>query len=219
MGVTLDNSYSTMVDSSGSTSFSYTAASGSQMYVLTSFNVSAITYNSVSLTKLIEFEPSINDGNQQQMRVWYLSNPASGSNTLATTVSGQDTCSVVTFTGMSSTQQHDYLTRFSNNGTINTQVSALNLGHSTTAYNSYMLLFAIGSSGTLVAGSDTTLIVNHDSIFTRSSAIHISTNVVSSPGSITLENQRSSGSTFMSIIAMPISPVFESSGSFMNYFI
>ena len=219
MAIAVDNSYGTIVDSTGSSSFSYTAASGSQMYVLTSEVVTAVTYNSSSLTKIIDFEPAIHDGNQQKIKVWYLSNPSSGSNTLATTLSGQDTCSVVTFTGMASVQQHDYLTRYSNNGTINTQVSTLDLGHTTTAYNSYMLLFAMGSSGTMVAGSNTTKITGHDSLFTRSSAIHRSTNIVGTPGSVTLENQRSSGSTFMSIIAMPISPVFESSGSFMNYFI
>lgn len=97
---------------STSTSFSHDSGSGSDRLLIVrvcghrtaAWTVDAVTYNGVSLTKFTDGSIGYNYGDSQWIRVeyWYLVNPASGSNTVAITVSdapGRPGYIATTYTG------------------------------------------------------------------------------------------------------------------------
>lgn len=88
-------------DYAGGSSFSWShTCTGSDRGLLvgvmawqnTSEVVSSITYNSVALSKEISLDPGSRSGDGHFVEIWSLANPASGSNTIAVTMSASTTC-------------------------------------------------------------------------------------------------------------------------------
>lgn len=110
MAIAYDNSaVSDASDGSGccgNYSFSYTCSGTDRLLVViatgdSSQQTTAITYGGVSMTSLTEYSANNTGGaNLQQVEVWYLINPASGSNTLSVSRNGYGRLAVASYTGV-----------------------------------------------------------------------------------------------------------------------
>jgi hypothetical protein len=220
MAIAYDNS------ASGSTTggtVAYTTASGASMFVVTDVNCTAVSYNSVSLTNVIDYTPAISDGNGNRVKIWYLESPASGSNNISFTVSsGTIAWACATYTGVSPSQPEANTTNTPNNGTNNIQVASTSTSVTTLTNNAWVVVFIVGDNNspqTFTAGASTTLRTSYGSLSSRSIGILDSNGTVSPAGSRTLNINWSSGSGFVSTVIVSVAPKFVSSGGFMPYFI
>ena len=110
MAIAYDNSaVSDASDGSGccgNYSFSYTCSGSNRLLVViatgdNSQQTTAITYAGVSMTSLTEYTANNTGGaNSQVVEVWYLVNPASGSNTLSVSRNGYGRLAVASYTGV-----------------------------------------------------------------------------------------------------------------------
>jgi len=210
MAIALDNSATfTFVGGSTSTSYTMTALSGKLLLVTTTFKVTAITYAGVSMTQYVHFDPPISDGNQQQINVYSLTNPASGSNTLALSVAGDGICGIVSYSGVASSQPEAYITASSNNGINNTLVGSLASSVTTLTNNAWSVMFSRGGNNfprTFTAGTGT-LRQSAEFIFGDGCVGIIDSNGPVSPaGSSTLQANWTSGSGFVSNVIVSIAP-------------
>jgi len=211
MAIAYDNSDSFMADQTGTHTKSFTVATGACLFVVGSQHLSSITYNGASLTKLTDFTPAITDGNEQIVKVFWLSNPSSGSNTLDCTVSAGNTSpiSMISYTGLdTTTQPENSSNKFTNNGLANTQEATLSNSVSTSTNNAWTVLFAVISTGTqtVTASTGTLRTATGVTIYSNSAGI-IDTNAPISPtGSSTLVNGISSGSAYMSNVMYSLKP-------------
>lgn len=213
MAITYDNSASFTCVGSGTTSTSYTMSTGDNGYLIVNAGplITAFTYGGVSMTKDIDFEPSIHDGNQQRVNVWVLANPPTGSNTLQATIGGSDNeqVGIVSYTGLNtSVGIEDYVTAFSNNGTNNTQVGTLATSLTPLTDNAYVVMFSRGAnSGRTFTATQGTLRVSSSSILTNSQGIIDKGSPTSPISAVTLEATWSSSSGFISNVIMALRPV------------
>jgi len=206
--IAYDNSDNFVSIFGGVTSVSYTCATGSSLFVVGSSNTTTATYNGVNMTLVINFVPSISDGNQQPVKVFWLANPTPGSHTLDTVVTGDETIGIVSYTGLSTAIQPEASnTAFSNNGLNNTQVVSLATSVATLTDNAWTVLFSVGSANrTFVAGIGTLRTTNDGQLLARAVGIIDSNSPISPAGNSTLQADWSSGSGFLSVVIFSISP-------------
>lgn len=213
MDITYDNSASfTFISGSMSTSFTIGSGTGRVLLVTTSFRVTGITYNSISMTEVVTFAPSIIDGNQQNMRVWRLNNPSSGSNTLAITASGDGTCSIISFSNVNTDvyQPVGNATGYSNNGVNNTQVVSLSTSLSTSEDRMVTVLCSRGSNSTRTFVSNGTGTFRTSSVYIfgdGTAGIYDSGAIITPAGSSTLTSTWASSSGFISNVIISLSPI------------
>lgn len=211
--IAYDNSASFTSVGSGTTSVSYTCSSSTGRYLVVGAGsfITAITYAGVSMTKLVDFEPAIQDGNQVHINVWGLANPASGSNTLATTISSSDNeiIGIASYTGVNPNSEPEiYETYYSNNGVINTQVVSLSGSVTTITDNAWSVMVTRGTnSGRTFTASAGTLRTSDTSALSKSEAVIDSNAAITPAGSSTLTADWSSGSGFISNVIMSFKPL------------
>ncbi len=189
-------------------SFSFTSAVGAHMYVETEIGVTAITYGGVALTNIINFEPSIHDGNQQRIKIWELVSPASGANNFVITA-GVDTYAfgVITFTGARTSQPDNENDQFSNNGTANTAVATFNSTVNVNSDGCWPVTFIMGGNNAprdFTAGASTTLRATIGDVNTKSLAI-LDKNAISNNGDTpTIISNWSAGTGFVSTVTLSV---------------
>lgn len=226
MAIAFDNAGSFVAISPGTTTASFTVASGGFLVVAGGQYLSAATYAGVSLSSLVSCSSTIIDGNGQTINAYYLANPSSGSNTISVTVPGgaNETICYASYTGVysSGTIPEASNTRFSNNGLNNTQVTSLNQTVTTVTDNAWTLMFGYGGNNSprvLGAGTGTTArATNNGNGLAGACCILDSGGAVSPAGNSTLEAAWASGVGFVSIAMVSIPAQFPSAGSFIQYF-
>lgn len=157
MAIAFDSKTASTTSASATLSFSHTCSGTDRiLFVISTANGSAftttgVTYNGVSMTKAHELR--ITTGPIQYM--WYLLNPASGSNTVTITNSGSVTAgSAISFNGVSQTGFPD---ASSTNGSASA-TSSYNTTITTVADNCFILSTSRMNAGnTLSAGANTTV--------------------------------------------------------------
>lgn len=220
MAITYDNSATFLLIGSGVTSTSYTCGTNASLLVNTSRKVTSITYNGVSLTNIIDFVPSITDGNEVPIRVWFLANASSGSNTLAFGIlsTDDDNIAIVSYTGIDKSGQPEANdTDFSNNGLNNTQVLFLASTITTLTDNAWSVMFTRGGNNfpnVFTAGTGT-LRVTYASLFGDSIGIIDNNGPVSPAGNSTLQADWSAGTGYMSNVIMSFAPASPFTGQMM----
>lgn len=217
MAIAYDNSANfNFTGANPSTSFTCSSASGRILLVNTSFNVTAATYGGVSMTKVINFSPSIIDGNEVKVNVYRLINPASGSNTLAFTTTGDGSAGIISYTGVDDAvyQPIENATGYSNNGVNNTQVGSLATGVTTTKDSSWVVLFTRGGNGfpNTFSGARTT----GTYIFGDHAQGIYDSGPITPTGSPTLTATWSSGSGYISNVIISLSP--SNLGGLLSFF-
>jgi hypothetical protein len=225
MAIAYDNSATTdYVSGTATQSFVVSSSSGRCIVAAAPFNVSGITYAGTAFALAASFDPPINDGNDQPIKVWVLLGAASGDNNIVITGSGDGTVSYVSYTGVKQVSNPEASdSKYSNDGFNNTQVVSLNHSLATSTNNSWTVLCAKGGNNTQNFGTSTsgTFRTSGWRLFGQGTmGIYDSGAAITPAGtSSTLEAKWVSGSGFVSIIIMTLAPEFESSGSFMPYFI
>lgn len=208
MAIAYDNSLAQRV--LNGSSFSYTAATGSHMFAVTETNVTAITYGGFSLGNIINFTPSIHDGNENTVLVWEIVSPLSGANNFSISAGvNAYAFAVVTYTGLEGSQPNASNNQFSNNGSNNTQVTTLPASVTSTVDNCWAVTFVVGgnnASRTFVAGAGTTARASTGGLDTHSIGILDGNGVISPAGATTLNPTWSSSSGFMSTVTLALSP-------------
>ena len=213
MAIAYDNSASFTSVGSGTTSVSYTCSSGNDRYLIVGAGsfITGITYAGVAMTKIVDFEPAIHDGNQVHINVWGLANPASGSNTLATTIGVGDNeiIGIASYTGVNPNSEPEiYETFYSNNGLINTQVVSLSGSVTTITDNAWSIMVTRGTNaGQTFTASAGTLRTSDTSALSKSEAVIDSNAAITPAGSSTLTADWSSGSGFVSNVIMSFKPL------------
>lgn len=201
----------------------YTIGTESYRYLFAcgSGNLTSATYNGVSMTKIIDYEPSIHDGNQQKVVVYGLANPDSGTNTFTPGMSGNGTISMVSYSGVDSVQPEDTNEDFTNDGSSNTQATTFSTSITTVSNNAWTVMFSSGGNNLqTMTATQGTLRVSGIYIFGDGARTIIDSNTsYGSPTSSTLEATWAASSGFMSNVIISMKPSFESKGTFMPYFI
>lgn len=216
MAIAYDNSktYNFSAGSS-STTFVMSAVVGGILLAVTSTKVTACTYNSVSLTKVVDFEPSINDGNQVHVNVWRLTNPATGSNTFDVTHAGDGTVVLASYTGVDEIYQPiENATAYSNDGVNNTQVLSLTNTITTSKDKSWVILCARGvnSTNTFVAGGGTIRVTGNFIFGDGAGGIYDTNGPVTPAGNQSMTSTWSASTGFTSNVIISLSPKNESGG-------
>lgn len=210
--ISFDNAASGKMDSAGTHSLNFTCAVGARLYVLTQNRTTAVTYNGVSLTKIINYVPQFLGGHLSDMNLWYLSNPASGSNTLDVTLTGAEFVAVVSYTTVKETGYEAYNANTANDGTNQIQVASLSSSVTTLTNNAWTVLFAQGSNNAPrdFQSGGYTLRTTFGDVATDSVAIYDSNGAITPAGSSTLVSTWTSGSGYESniILSLPLDPQF-----------
>jgi hypothetical protein len=200
--------YLNFSSTSGSKSFDAGSGSDRVMFVATTNNSGtdggfAVTFNGASFTQI----GTITVAGIGTMRLWYLINPASGSNTWAVsrTNTGDTWCLAIVYEGASQIQQGD---------TYHTQAHAATSMQNTltTPADNCWTLEVIGSNRTQTAGSGTAFRVNNTAPF----AFFDSNGAVTPAGSNTLTVAQSD-TTAAGSIMVAIRPV-AAVGNTSNFF-
>lgn len=212
MAIAYDNSTSGRVVDTNTASF--VVASGATLFVVTEYVCTGITYNSVALTNIVDYDPAI-DSNSVRVKVWKLDNPDSGTHNLSFSVGGgvATSFSAVTYTGLrpSQPEANNNDKSFTTTPSLaSTQVSSFTSSVTTIKDNAWAVMFILGgnnASQTFTAGASTTLRASHGDLSTSSSGILDSNGVVSPAGSRSLVANWSSGSGYVSSVTVSIAPV------------
>jgi hypothetical protein len=157
MAIAFDSKTATTTSATASLSFSHTCTGTDRiLFVITTangaaFTTTGVTYNSVSMTIASSFR--ITTGPIQY--IWYLINPASGSNTIQITNSGSVTAgSAISFNGVKQTGFPD--ASITNSGA--TGSTSYNSTVTTIADNSFILSSSRTNAGlAFTAGANTTV--------------------------------------------------------------
>lgn len=201
---------------SGGGSFSLTS-SGSDRYLIvySSQNITAITYNGVSLTNIKTYTPSFPSGtNCPPLKLWGLANPDTGANTLAPSGTGFVVAAIysgVAPGGIEATYDED---------SANNQVTTWTGTVTTLSPNAWTVMGVRCNNTTndFNAGASTTKRASNTGVSDPSLAIFDSNAAISTPSSSSLNSSLTSSSGFMTSITISLQPVFESKGSFLQYF-
>lgn len=214
MAIAFDNAKDyTFTSTNDSTTF--TVGTGENRYLLATTKgdggqVTQISYNGVNMSKIYSFVDPISDGNGNNIYVWGLANPASGTNTFQlTNGSGSGSIGIVSYSGVDQGIQPEgtVITNYSNNGTNNTQVTQLSSTVTTTTDNAWAVMFVRGSNAlrTFVS-SDGNLRTTGVFIFGDGCEGIIDSGAVSPAGNKTLTASWDSGSGFISEVIMSLKP-------------
>lgn len=150
------------VSSTGTVSFDVGSASNRYLFVFTTSDASAVTYNSVALSVLTTLTNTHGSGSTDgpSVKMWGLANPTSGTNTLAVTTTlstggRNDIATAIAFSGVDPTQPSSYNTYY----TTDTYVTAKTISTATVVNNSWLMAGFCGwcpTGGSFSAGSSTT---------------------------------------------------------------
>lgn len=140
----------------GNNSFNHTVTGSNTILFLLNMGVvgastglSAATYNGVALTKITESQVPTN----RAIDVWYLVGPASGTNSLAVTFTGDELdCVAISYTGAAQTGQPDAST-----SSTGTSVTSLTETLTTTADNCWLVSIFGGNAFIPTAGTNATV--------------------------------------------------------------
>lgn len=173
--------------SRSSMSGSFTCSGNDRVLVVFAYcdgnvDATAVTYNSVSMTQVGTYSAIGN----RRMTAWYLIAPATGSNTIAVTMSGTQycACNAVSFTGANQSGQPHATNKYSTTDTVGTTYDTSAL---TTTVNTMIAMGWDNYGSTGVAGTNTTgLTTGADLATFRSSGVR-------SAGSNSLQVTMSSG--------------------------
>jgi len=172
MAIVLDNSDGTHSITTSSTSFAYTCTGSNLLLLVTvgvddsgTVDVSSITYNGVGLTNA-NANGNYNLQNKHS-RIWYLINPATGSNTLAITLTGDPSdiavIGVISLTGVHQTTPIDVA-----GGTTNANGTSLTKSLTAAATDEWQVSVVTEDTEALTASTNqTTRFTNTDSSFSR----------------------------------------------------
>lgn len=200
MAIVFDNATGNGFANATTTSFSHTTGSGSNRFLFfatwsgaaTTGNITSVTYAGVSLTKYVEYD--IGDGTI--LSVWYLINPATGSNTLLGTATSSQVweAMVSTYSGVKQSGFPDANTNNNSSGSVTNSVTSI-------ADNCWHLC-ATGSQGVPGAstGSTQRIVQNQAGIFDSNGVIHPAGN-----NSMTLTT--SPGGRQIGVVGVTISPI------------
>lgn len=207
-------------NSSGGSSYSYNhTCTGSNLYlfVATSTNATAVTHDGVSMSLLRTYTPTFPPGtNCVPIKVWGLQNPATGLKSITVT-SGTDASVACSYTGLSPAPNETYIESDSAGNQVSTQIDTI----TTITPNAWHITFIIGANNfpnTFSAGSGTTHRVSRTSFTSHAIGILDSGGAVVTPSSHNNVCNWTSSSGFLTIVGFSIAPVFESKGSFLQYF-
>jgi hypothetical protein len=167
MAIAFDNSASTYYGSAvGSFTYSYTTTGTDrglfvELYYQNSSTVSAITYNGVTMPSVVS---PLDTGGGERHGMWYLANPASGSNTLSVTfsISTGYVAIISSYTGVNQYTPIGATRTETGLETGTTYAEAL----TTTRDNSWILWGTREYAGrTITAGTDTTLLQRENTVY------------------------------------------------------
>jgi len=187
MAIAFDNATSY---NGGTGTFSHTTSSspGGYMVVVTENTVTAVSYNSVSLTLTTNYSWSF--GN---LKIWTLSNPSSGANDISITSGVSTNVVAATYTGLGTTQPEASANNQVGNG--NTSITS---SVTTLTNNAWVLGFCVYSTSTnnQNAGSGATKRISIAGAVSGGGSLGIydSNGVVTPAGSYSMTMNASSGS-------------------------
>lgn len=218
MAIAFNNSASvTITGTSGSVNIN---CSGSNRYllVMTGANATSVSHNSVAMTNIRTYTPVFPSGtNCPPIKIWGLHNPDTGSQAIdVTNPSGATYVAAVCYTGVAPGGIEAYYEEDSANNQVSTWTGTV----TTITPNSWRLMFVClaNNSAGFTAGGGTTERIDVSGISSNPLGIYDSNSAITTPASGTLTVTPTSGSGFFSSVTVSLSPVFESSGSFLQYF-
>lgn len=194
--------------------------SGDDRYLIvaTNQNATAVSHNSVSLTEIHSYTPSFPSGtNCPPIKVWGLANPDTGIQTISVTNPGGATHVVaVCWTGDAPSP----IEAFSDEDSANNQVSTWSGTVTTLTPNAWriMVVSISNNTGGFDAGASTTERIDRSGASANPIGIYDSNGAIATPGSGSLTVTPTSGTGFFTSVTMSMAPVFESKGSFLQYF-
>ena len=201
----------------GSVGFSYnhTCASNSYLLVCTTVGITAVTYDSVSLTLLDSYTPSSPPGtNCAGLKIWCLTNPNQGTHSVTTNAAG--TAVSASYTGMSLTQPD---VRYYEDS-ANNQVGSFTSNVTTVKDNDWMITFIIGTNNypnTFTAGTGATLrVTNFGGVSSSPLGILDSGGAITPAGATSLTTNWSTGSGFITTITEAMQPI--TNGGLLDFF-
>lgn len=213
MSITYQNSGSfRIVNPNDSTTFNVGTGDNRYLLVNTNHDTTQVAYGGVNMTKIYTFTDPISDGNGNNIYVWGLANPTSGSNTLQFTNTPVDgIVSFACYNGVSEgTQPEASNSAYSNNGTNNTQVVSLSTSLTTVNGGAWVILLPRGGNNAPrdFTSSDGTV---RTTLGTTDCAGVIDTDGGITPPAIqTLTTAWSSGTGFISLAIIALTPTPES---------
>ncbi len=215
MAITFDAASTSQTNSTGTFSFSHTTAAGAIMLVGSPSNVTGITYNGVSLSLLDSYTPIFPSGtNCPAIKVWILSNPASGTNTVEVTTVDGASVGVVTLLGAREVQSSAVM---SHEDSANNQVVTWDPSVTTDHGNCWPISFLSFSNNfprTLDADTGSTTRVNNLGTINGRPMSVIDNNAVQvAAGTATIQTIFSGSSGFVTSITIGILPAMEISVS------
>lgn len=220
MAIALDNSAQSSNLSGSSTSFSYTCTGSNLILIVgvqTTVNqtVSSITYNGVGLTQIAT---KATPNSARGVDLWYLINPATGSNTLAVNLGGAVSnwfsVSVASYTGVKQTGQPDA----SGSSSANSGLTDVTQSVTTTANNCWLVgIMSNANSLNPTADSGTTL---RQSLYNRSGngyeGFYLDSNGAKTPaGSYALGVTADSGGGTIIVASIAPSAAAQTNGAFL----
>lgn len=207
----------TITGTSGSVNINC-SGSNRYLFVMTGANATSVSHNSTSLTLLRTYTPVFPSGtNCPPIKIWGLANPATGSLAIdVTNPSGAVYVAAVCYTGVAPVAMEDYYEEDSANNQVSTWTGTV----TTITPNAWRVMFACMSNNTggLTVGSGTTERVDVSGISSNTLGIYDSNSAITTPASGTLTVTPTSGVGFFSSVSISLAPVFESKGSFLQYF-
>lgn len=200
------------VNPNDSTSFDVGSGDNRYLFIVANTTITQITYAGVNMSKLYTFTDPISDGNGNNVVVWGLANPASGTNTvqLDNGMGVNGTIGIASYDGVYGGVQPEgtVITNFSNDGIHNTQVANLSSTVTTISSGAWAIMFTRGSNNAqnFVAGIGTLRTSGFNILGDGTQAIIDSGGAVSPVGNQTLRADWASGTGYMSNVIMAISP-------------
>lgn len=161
---------------------------GVEIFSASALSVSGITYNGVALTKVDRIVAAL-EGNRQDCELWYLVNPATGSNTIAVSLSGTadfTTAQAASYTGVNQSNPID-----TSNTNQNTSASTTFSNTATTTADNCWLVSTVFPRGGLPSASTGT--IRRASNTGSLCCFFDSNSVTSPPGSDSLNYTSASG--------------------------
>lgn len=207
----------TITGTSGSVNINC-SGSNRYLFVMTGQYATSVSHNSTSLTLLRTYAPASPPGtNCPPIKIWGLANPATGSLAIdITNPSGATYVGAVCYTGVAPVAMEDYYEEDSANNQVSTWTGTV----TTITPNAWRVMFACMSNNTggLTVGGSTTERVDVSGVSSNTLGIYDSNSAITTPASGTLTVTPTSGVGFFSSVSISLAPVFESKGSFLQYF-
>jgi len=208
MAIAYDTSVSFQANT-GTTNQNITVASTANRYlfVVSGADVTAITFDSVSLTKLNQNVITYNLGFNYipNVSVWGLANPSTGTKTLSVVTNATEAIAAVVYNGVDPIQAEAYATNQTNGNNVSVQTDYIN----TITANAWITTFIKGSGNstrTHTAGAGTTLRQSVVLTSTAVSSILDSNGAKATPANYSLVTNWSSSTGWFSSVMYSIKP-------------